>query len=109
MEQAISFVTDNLTWVLTGGIVALMAFIGYFAEKTNFGQGSAEKKPRRSNSGSEIAEIEEVGVIQSNTSEIVEEEISEVDLSKTEQIDVEQIVKEEKKEAKVEEDDVWKF
>ncbi len=113
MDQAISFVKDNLTWVLTGGIVALMAFIGYFAEKTNFGQGSVDKKTRRSNPDLEVTEIEEAGVIQSDNSEIVEEEISEVDLSKTEQIDIEQIAKEEKKEPKVEEtsdeEDVWKF
>lgn len=32
------FIIDNLVWFIAGGVVILMTFIGYFAEKTDFGK-----------------------------------------------------------------------
>ena len=31
------FIVDNLVWFIVGGVIVLMTIIGYFAEKTNFG------------------------------------------------------------------------
>lgn len=41
------FVIDNLGWFIFGGVIILMALIGYFAEKTDFGKKSIEPKPKK--------------------------------------------------------------
>lgn len=35
----VEFITDNYIWFIVGGVILLMALIGYIAEKTNFGRG----------------------------------------------------------------------
>lgn len=38
------FIIDNQMWFIIGGVVLLMAFIGFIAEKTDFGRKEFEKK-----------------------------------------------------------------
>lgn len=41
------FITDNYIWFIVGGVVILMAIIGYFADKTDFGRTKdKEDKPK---------------------------------------------------------------
>lgn len=44
------FILDNYIWFIVGGIIILMAVIGYFAEKTDFGRNKKteikEEKPK---------------------------------------------------------------
>lgn len=102
------FVSEYVTWFLVGGIIGLMALVGYFAEKTNFGRGGYNDKPRRKKpeKQTELAEVEEVGQIVTDD-EIANEATSQLD--KTEQIDVDKIADVKEKEAVSDEDDVWKF
>lgn len=43
MTQVLEYITQNYTLFLFGAIIILLAVIGYYAEKTNFGQGKADK------------------------------------------------------------------
>ena len=38
MTDITSFVTDNLVWILVGIVVILLAIIGRYADKTDFGE-----------------------------------------------------------------------
>ncbi|MDD2519236.1 MAG: hypothetical protein PHG18_05060, partial [Bacilli bacterium] len=40
------FIAENYIWFIVGGVVLLMALIGFIAEKTNFGRSEFEKKVR---------------------------------------------------------------
>ncbi len=44
--EYLDFVTDNYVWFLVGGIILLMTLIGYFAEKTQFGKKTNNKKEK---------------------------------------------------------------
>lgn len=39
METILEYIMLNYTWILAGSIIILLAIIGYYADKTNFGQG----------------------------------------------------------------------
>lgn len=41
------FIIDNYVWFIVGGVLLIMAVIGYFAEKTNFGRNEFERKVKR--------------------------------------------------------------
>jgi len=43
MTQLLEYITQNYTLFLFGAIIILLAVIGYYAEKTNFGQGKVDK------------------------------------------------------------------
>lgn len=43
MTQVLEYIKQNYTLFLVGAIVILLAVIGYYADKTNFGQGKSEK------------------------------------------------------------------
>lgn len=49
MTQVLEYITQNYTLFLFGAIVILLAVIGYYAEKTNFGQGKTEKTKSEEN------------------------------------------------------------
>jgi len=59
MEKFLEYIMMNYTWILGISIMILLAVIGYYADKTNFGQG--KNKEKQSND-------EEVN-LQSNTEE----------------------------------------
>ena len=39
MSTIIEYIVSNYTWFLIGAIIILLAIIGSYADKTNFGQG----------------------------------------------------------------------
>jgi hypothetical protein len=40
MTQVLEYILANYTWFLVGAVLVLLAIIGYYADKTNFGQGN---------------------------------------------------------------------
>ena len=44
MEAVVDYIMSNYTWFLGGLIIILLAVIGYYADKTKFGQGSSTKQ-----------------------------------------------------------------
>jgi hypothetical protein len=53
MTQVLEYITQNYTLFLFGAIIILLAVIGYYAEKTNFGQGKVDKIKEQKNPDSE--------------------------------------------------------
>lgn len=45
-REVMQFIMDNYIWFAVGGIVIIMAIIGYFADKTDFGRNKEEKPPK---------------------------------------------------------------
>lgn len=41
MIEVMEFIASHYIWFLVGAIVTLLAIIGYYADKTNFGQGNS--------------------------------------------------------------------
>lgn len=41
------FINENYLWFIIGGVILLMALIGFVAEKTNFGRGNGNKKAKK--------------------------------------------------------------
>lgn len=39
MQTILEYIMLNYTWIIAGSIIILLAVIGYYADKTNFGQG----------------------------------------------------------------------
>ena len=57
------FIMDNLLWFIIGGIVILMAIIGYFADKTDFGRKTTkEEKPKEEKSKKEKIKVDAKGI-----------------------------------------------
>jgi len=65
METILEYIMNNYTWFLGGSIVILLAVIGYYADKTNFGQ----KKDKEQNikTEDELSKDEEVVINNSIT------------------------------------------
>lgn len=50
MEKVLEYISLNYTWFLFGAIIILLAIIGRYADKTNFGQGKVkEEKSKEEN------------------------------------------------------------
>lgn len=50
MEKVLEYISLNYTWFLFGAIIILLAIIGRYADKTNFGQGKVkEEKSKEKN------------------------------------------------------------
>lgn len=43
MKAFLEYVVSNYTWLLSGTIIILLAIIGSYADKTNFGQGKSKE------------------------------------------------------------------
>lgn len=43
MEAILEYIMEYYTWFLSGAIIILLAIIGYYADKTNFGQGKQKQ------------------------------------------------------------------
>lgn len=43
MNQLLEYIVQNYAWFLVGIILVLLAIVGYYADKTNFGQGKPEE------------------------------------------------------------------
>ena len=46
MENMISFAQDNYVWFIVGGVILIMALIGFIAEKTDFGRKGKKNKEK---------------------------------------------------------------
>ena len=70
METVLEYILLNYTWFLVGAIIILLAIIGYYAEKTNFGQGETEEKNNNDNLNIQDSVLEEgiTNKIQQNNS-----------------------------------------
>ena len=76
MDLIIEFVTENFIWIIVGGIVILMAIVGYVADKTDFGRNKIEKqpKPEKEKKVKEKKETEKISVIEENVNDVVNNE-----------------------------------
>ena len=48
MKDILEYIMANYTWFLGGAIIILLAIIGSYADKTNFGQGKEKIKDDKS-------------------------------------------------------------
>lgn len=70
MRYMLEYITQNYTLFLFGAIVILLAVIGYYAEKSNFGQGKTDKAKDEKNTNNEI-DLKSTGLMDvTNDSEI---------------------------------------
>ena len=60
MESVLEYIMSNYTWFLGGAILILLAIIGRYADKTNFGQGKETKENEEIN----LEELKEESDIQ---------------------------------------------
>ena len=44
MTEVLEYIVSNYTWIIIGIIIILLAIIGSYADKTNFGQGKSKDK-----------------------------------------------------------------
>lgn len=85
MTQVLEYITQNYTLFLVGAIIILLAVIGYYAEKTNFGQGKEHKTKDEKTNNKQI-DLSNTGLmditsetknnIQNNTENLVKNEIT---------------------------------
>lgn len=70
MTQVLEYITQNYTLFLFGAIIILLAVIGYYADKTNFGQGKADQTKKEKTGNKEI-DLENTGLMDiTNNTEI---------------------------------------
>lgn len=58
MEAILEYIMEYYTWFLGGAIIILLAIIGYYADKTNFGQGK-DKSETNKDDGLNLDKINE--------------------------------------------------
>ncbi len=83
------FIMDNYIWFILGGIIIIMAIIGYIADKTNFGRDKIEQAPKikkekvKKNNQPEKIEIEDKGIgdLTQSLSETNKDEENQVNVS----------------------------
>ena len=46
MSQIIEYIVQHYIWIIICIVLILLAIIGYYADKTNFGQGKKEKNKK---------------------------------------------------------------
>ena len=56
MNKILEYVLANYTWILGVIIIILLAVIGSYADKTNFGQGKLKKQEDKENDQNDLAE-----------------------------------------------------
>lgn len=85
MEAILEYIMEYYTWFLGGAIIILLAIIGYYADKTNFGQGK-DKQETNKDDGLNLDKINEnqtlgetVNQIYGNQDNIVEEQEAVID------------------------------
>ena len=93
MSEILDYILANYVWILTVAITVLLAIIGYYADKTNFGQG--KKTPKEEPKKEEVQPIEEdltMPLESALESSIVEEPIVEqepaIETQPTEEVDL---------------------
>lgn len=82
----LDYIMTNYIWFLGGIIIIFLAIIGYFADKTNFGQGkSSEKEKKELNNNYENKTLQDVINSEVKEQKVVEEEIDQEQVSINEQ------------------------
>lgn len=56
MELILEYIMEYYTWFLGGTIIILLAIIGYYADKTNFGQGKEKQDINKDDKLNKISE-----------------------------------------------------
>lgn len=76
MESILEYIMTNYIWFLCGGIVILLAIIGSYADKTNFGQGKQNEKNITKDEEINLKELENkgIGTLADQKQDIIEEE-----------------------------------
>jgi len=97
----LEFITENLVWVVIVGIVIIMTFIGYLAEKTDFGRKSIEKRELRAKRKVEEREKEKQEKIEKEIQK--EKELAEKRVNQVGKVEEEPKKKKDKKKGKKEE------
>lgn len=97
----LEFITENLVWVVIVGIVIIMTFIGYLAEKTDFGRKSIEKRELRAKKKVEEREKEKQEKIEKEIQK--EKELAEKRVNQVGKFEEEPKKKKDKKKGKKEE------
>ena len=72
MEKILEFIMLYYTWILGGSIIILLAVIGYYADKTNFGQG--KEKKQQDNGDTQIESQQQIERINNTINKAVIEE-----------------------------------
>ncbi len=55
MRDVLEYIMANYTWLLGGAIIILLAIIGSYADKTNFGQGKETKDDKKNKKDEDTA------------------------------------------------------
>ncbi len=76
MTEIIEYITSNYTWFLGGAIIIVLAIIGYYADKTNFGQGKSKLKNEQNNKKQDKFELDKIA--NDNSKEIEDEDNQEI-------------------------------
>lgn len=76
MTEIIEYITSNYTWFLGGAIIIVLAIIGYYADKTNFGQGKSKLKNEQDNKKQDKFELDKIA--NDNLKEIEDEDNQEI-------------------------------
>ncbi len=79
MTKLLEYITLNYTWFLGGAILILLAVIGYYADKTNFGQGKPKKDDdnNKNKDNGKALEENKIEPVEFEDSEVEEENIEE--------------------------------
>ena len=67
------FFVNNYVWFIIGGVVILMAIIGYIADKTDFGRKGKEEKPKVEKPKKEKEKKEKIKVEAKGINELTQE------------------------------------
>lgn len=78
MAEILEYITANYTWFLGGAIIILLAIIGSYADKTNFGQG---KKNIEKTEEQEMAKLENKRLSEYINSDSTEKEKTNLDIN----------------------------
>lgn len=81
MSIIVEYIMNNYIWILSIIIVILLAVIGYFADKTNFGQGKQlfdfEEEPKEETQKIELENLKLNDLLESNIEQEEQQQIGE--------------------------------
>jgi len=58
MKQVLEYIVQNYAWFFGAIILILLAIIGYYADKTNFGQGKTEENKKDDNKTDDLSKAD---------------------------------------------------
>ncbi|MBR6690214.1 MAG: hypothetical protein IKL65_02665 [Bacilli bacterium] len=70
MEKIVEFIMLNYTWIVAGLIIILLAIIGSYADKTNFGQGKPKEEIKKEDTKIEKEELQTINEVIENQAEV---------------------------------------